>query len=84
MKASADLIDAWRAEPEAEVAVIVHVDGPADQYKEALSDLGLAVERVFRLTSTISGRGLACQVLDMLETPWIRRVELDRQITTMG
>ncbi len=84
VKANADLIEVWRAAPQAEVAVIVHVDGPAEQRREDVVESGLAVERVFRLTNTIAARGLACHVLDLLESSWVRRIELDAQITTMN
>jgi hypothetical protein len=84
VKASADLIEAWRAAPQSRVAVIVHVDGPPEQYREDVVKSGLVVERVFRLTNTIAACGLACHVLDLLEALWVRRIELDAQITTMN
>lgn len=84
MKAGADLIEGWRLEPDVEVSVIVHVDGPAEQYKEALVDLEFTVARVFRLTNTIAGHGLARQVLALLDAEWVNKVEPDRRITTMS
>jgi hypothetical protein len=84
VKASEDLIEGWRAEPDVEVSVIVHVDGPAEQYKGALADLEFTVARVFRLTNTIAGHGRARQVLALLDVVWVNKVEPDRQITTMS
>ena len=84
MKAGADLIEGWRAEPDADVSVIVHVDGPAEQYKEALADLEFTVARVFRLTNTIAGHGSARQVLALLDAAWVNKVEPDRRVTTMS
>ncbi len=84
MKAGADLIEVWRAEPDAEVSVVVHVDGPAEQYREALAEFEFTVARVFRLTNTIAGHGLARQVLALLDATWVNKVEPDRRITTMG
>lgn len=83
MKANADLIEAWRANPQAEVDVIVHVDKPAVEHEKQLVDLGMQVGRVFRLTSTIAARGLARDVLDLLQEPWVQRIELDAEIRTM-
>lgn len=83
METDADLIKIWEANPEAEVSVIVHVDGSPEQYRVALTDLGMQVGRVFRLTSTLSARGLASSVLGLLQAPWVQRVELDQTITTM-
>jgi hypothetical protein len=83
VKADTDLIEAWRASPQAEVAVIVHIDGAPEEYRTALTDLGIQVGRVFRLTRTVSARGLARSVLDLLQEPWVQKVELDQKITTM-
>ena len=84
MKASAALVQAWQADPQTQVSVIVHTEGFAEQYGETMADLGMTVGRVFRLTNTIAARGLAFQILDLLEQPWVRKIELDQQITTMG
>lgn len=84
MKVSTDLIEAWRAEPESEVNVLVHVEGCPAEYGEAMSTYGLTVVRVFRLTSTVAARGMATQVLDLLDREWVTKVELDQQITTMS
>ena len=83
MKADTDLIEAWKANPQAEVAVIVHIDGAPEEYRTALTDLGMQVGRVFRLTRTVSAHGLARSVLDLLQEPWVQKVELDQKITTM-
>jgi hypothetical protein len=83
VKADADLIEAWEANPQVEVAVIVHVDGSPEQYRTALIDLGMQVDRVFRLTNTISARGPASSVLGLLQVSWVQKVELDQTITTM-
>jgi hypothetical protein len=83
MKASADLIEAWQANPQAEVDVIVHVERPAAAHEKTLVDLGMRVGRVFRLTSTISARGRARVVLDLLQEPWVQRIELDAEIRAL-
>jgi hypothetical protein len=83
MKADEGLVKAWEANPQAEVAVIVHVVGSPEQYKAALADLGMQIGRTFRLTRTIAARGLASSVLGLLQVAWVHKVELDQTITTM-
>jgi len=83
MKASSELLRTLREQSQAQVAVIVHVDGDPAQYGAALEQLGMSVIRTFRLTNTVAARGLARDVLALLDQPWITRVELDQTITTM-
>ena len=83
MKIAADLLGACESDPEAQLSVIVHVSGPPAQYVDALTAHGVSVERVFRLTSTVAARGPARRVLDLLEEPWVDKIEHDQQITTM-
>ncbi len=84
MKVSPDLIQVWQADPQAQVAVIVHVEGDPAQYVEAVKEHGISVVRTFRLTNTVAGRGPAGRVLELLQAPWVTKVEPDRRITTMG
>ena len=83
MKAATDLLRSWKDHPEAQLSVIVHVSGAPAQYVDALAAHGVSVVRVFRLTSTVAARGPAHRVLDLLEEPWVDKIEPDRQITTM-
>ena len=84
MKASPDLIRQWQQVPQAQVCVIVHVQGDPRQYVGAIGRLGLSVIRAFRLTNTIAAHGLACCALDLLNESWVRKVEPDQTITTMA
>ena len=83
VKASPDLVQAWRADPQAQVAVIVHVDGDPGQYVAAIEQRRLSVARTFSLTRTIAASGPACSVLELLDQSWVTKVELDQRITTM-
>ena len=84
MKAGPELVERWRRNPHSKVTVIVHVrDAPA-QHVEALRELGLSVTRTFRLTKTMAAQGLASDVLDLLDMPWVEKVELDQTITIQG
>jgi hypothetical protein len=82
MKASRALVERWKEKPRSRVSLIVHIRGDASEYVEKLSDLGLSVVREFRLTNTIAVRGTASRALDLLQKPWVVRVEPDRKITT--
>lgn len=84
MKASPDLLRVLQEQSQAEIAVIVHVDGDPAQYVKAVGQLGLSVARTFRLTHTIAARGLARDVLALLDQPWVTKVEPDQTITTMA
>jgi hypothetical protein len=83
VKASLDLIQVWQADPQAQAAVIVHVDGDPGQHVAAVERHALSVVRTFRLTHTIAARGPACGVLELLDQSWVTKVELDQKITTM-
>lgn len=83
MKASPELVQAWQSDPQAQVAVIVHVAGDARQYVEAVNELGMSGVRAFRLTNTIAARGPARCVLDLLAQPWVERIEPDQKITAI-
>ena len=83
MKASPDLIQLWQADPQAQVAVIVHVDGDPGKYVAAVEQRTLSVARTFRLTHTIAASGRACGVLELLDQSWVTKVELDQEITIM-
>ena len=83
MKISPDLLRVLQGQSQAEIAVIVHVDGDATQYVSPIGQFGLSVARAFRLTHTIAARGLAQDVYSLLEQPWVTKVELDQTITTM-
>jgi len=83
MKVAARILGAWKDDPEAQTSVIVHVSGPPGQYVDALAAHGVLVARVFRLTNTVAASGPAGKMLDLLDEPWVDRIEPDRRITTM-
>ena len=83
MKVSPNLLRVLQEQSQSEVAVIVHIDGDPAQYVTSLGQLGLSVVRTFRLTHTVAARGLARDVLSLLDQSWVTRVEPDQTITTM-
>jgi len=83
MKARSEWIAQWQTDAQANVPVIIHVDGDPKQYVETLIEKGLAVTHTFRLTQTVSANGPAQCVLDLLELSWITKIEPDQPIRTM-
>lgn len=83
MKARLEWIEQWRAAPQQAIAAIIHVDGDPQEYISPLKSEGLAVTRAFRLTQTIAANGPAQHFLDLLDLPWIVKIEPDQAITTM-
>ena len=82
MKVDPELEQTLKRAPQANVAVIVHVQGDPAQYTGAIETLELSVARVFRLTNTLAVRGAAFRVLELVDRPWVYKIESDRQITT--
>ncbi|MBN1935774.1 MAG: hypothetical protein JW934_13985 [Anaerolineae bacterium] len=83
MKAKPEWIEQWQAAPQETIAVIIHVDGDPRDYVPHLKSEGLSVTRAFRLTQTIAVTGSAQHFLDLLQSPWIVKIEPDQAITTM-
>ena len=82
MKVDPELEQTWQNAPQADVAVIVHVQGEPAQYTTAIEALDLSVARVFRLTNTLAVCGPAFRVLQLVDRPWVYKIESDRKITT--
>ena len=83
MKADSGLVQHLASMPDAEFQVLVRVADRAALYQTAVSEHGLTVERVFRLTRTIAARGSGERVLELLGESWVERVELDREVKAM-
>jgi hypothetical protein len=82
MKVDPELEQSLKRAPQANVAVIVHVQGDPAQYTSTIESLELAVVRVFRLTNTLALRGPASCVLQLSDQPWVNKIESDQRITT--
>ena len=83
MKADSELVQHLGSKPDAEFRVLVRVADQAPLYQNAVSEHGLVVERVFRLTKTIAARGAGRRVLALLDESWVERIELDREVKAM-
>ena len=84
MKVSPELKEVLQRDPQAEIAVIVHVDDDPTQYVSALEAVGLSVTRAFRLTNTLAVRGSAGRISNLAEESWVTKVEVDQRMTAMG
>jgi hypothetical protein len=82
MKVDQELDQTLKGDPQADVAVIVHVQGDPVQYTSAIEGLELSVSRAFRLTNTLAVHGRAVRVLQLVDQPWVNKIESDRRITT--
>jgi hypothetical protein len=82
MKVDSELEQALTRTPHAQVSVIVHVEGDPAQYTSAIEAYDLSVVRAFRLTNTLAVRGPASRLLQLVDEPWVSKIESDRTITT--
>jgi hypothetical protein len=83
MKVDSELEQTLTRAPNAQVSVIVHVEGNPVEYTSAIEAHDLSVVRAFRLTNTLAVRGLAFRVLQLADEPWVSKIESDRRITTL-
>ena len=72
------------ADPKQSVALIVRTGGDPAPHLPRLADLGLQVERRFKLLPGVSVTGSAEAALKLLEEDWVDKIEEDRPVTTMG
>lgn len=79
-KVAPDVRETWVKQPDEPFDLIVHVEGNMQERSQALQALGLQVGRSFRLTHTIGLRGTGKQALQLLDIPWVKRVEPDRTV----
>jgi hypothetical protein len=82
MKVDPELGQILKRAPQANVAVIVHVQEDPTLYVGPVESLGLSVVRTFRLTNTLAVRGVASHVLQLADRPWVTKIERDQKITT--
>ena len=84
MKIKAEFEARLRADPLAQVAVIVTTDGLPSEFASRTDMVGLKVQRQYRLRHMLALRGPANAALALLEEPWVLFVEEDQTVTTMG
>jgi hypothetical protein len=84
VKIKAEFENRLRADPSAQVAVIVTTDGPPADFTPRAEAVGLEVHRQYKLRHMLALRGPANAALALLDEPWVLSVEEDQPVTTMG
>lgn len=82
-KIAPDLLRRMQEEPDAEMRLIVRVDGDPAPAAERLAGGPLRVLRTFTLVPGLAVAGKANDALRLLDEPWVSRVEEDREVRTM-
>ena len=77
----AELRERLAAAPDDVVHLIVRTDGDPTPHLPRLADVGLRVERRFRLLPGVAASGRARAALLLAREPWVLRIELDRPVT---
>ncbi len=75
---------AWSSSPRKWVDLIIHVSGDVSERAGALEQRGCKVTRTFRLTRTLGIRCTGRMALELLDKPWVTRVEPDSPVRALG
>ena len=75
---------AWSANPREWVDLIIHVSGDVAERAATLEARGCKVTRTFRLTRTLGIRCTGKMALEILEQPWVSKVEPDSPVRALG
>ncbi len=78
-----DLLRQMKAAPDAEMRLIVRVEGDPAPAAARLAGGPVRVLRTFTLVPGLAVAGKARDCLRLLDEPWVSRVEEDRQVRTM-
>lgn len=75
---------AWSENPRKWVDLIVHVSGDVSDRVSTLTDRGCKVTRTFRLTRALGVRCTGRMALELLDKPWVTKIEPDRPVRALG
>lgn len=78
-----DLLQRMETDPDAEMRLIVRVDGDPVPAAERLAKGPVRVLRTFTLVPGLAVAGKARDCLRLLDEPWVRQVEEDRPVRAM-
>lgn len=76
--------DAWAENPRKWVDLIVHVTGDVNERVAALGERGCKVTRTFRLTRTVGVHCTGRMALELLDKPWVTKIEPDLPVKALG
>jgi len=82
-KIAPDLLRRMETEPDAEVRLIVRVDGDPAPAADRLAGGPVRVLRTFTLVPGLAVVGKAADCLRLLDEPWVSRMEEDRPVRAM-
>lgn len=78
------LKQAWAENPRKWVNLIVHVSGDVNERMNALSERGCKITRTFRLTRALGVRCTGKMALELLNKPWVTKIEPDQPVKALG
>lgn len=82
-KIDPDVEQQLRANPDAEVDLIVRTKGDAAPHLSWLASAGLRVKQQYRLTPGVAVSGPGQAALKLLNQDWVLSIEPDAPVTTM-
>jgi hypothetical protein len=82
-KIEPELEQQLKAKPDQTVDLIVRTNGDPTPRLDWLTSTGIQVKQQFRLSPGIAVRCSGAAALKLLDQDWVRRIELDRPVTTM-
>lgn len=83
-KISAELEQQLKTNPGQTVNLIVRTHGDATPHLEWLAAAGLQVTQQFKLTPGVAVSGRASSALALPDQEWVKFIELDAPVHTMG
>jgi len=78
------LRESLQGQPRGLVNLIVRVSGDLEQRAVLLAQRGVQIRHHLRLTKALAVRCTGEAALQMLQLPWIDRIEEDRPVRAMG
>ena len=82
-KIDAALRERFTAAPDEVVGLIVRTDGDPTPHLMRFGEMGMRVERRFRLLPGVSVTGRACAALSLAHEPWVLKIEEDRAVAAL-
>ena len=83
-KISAELEQQLKSMPNQTVDLIIRTQGDATPHLAWLASAGLQVNQQFRLSPGVAVSGTSASALKLLDQSWVKTIEIDGPVTTMG
>ena len=82
-KVSRELLSALQASPTAEFLLLVRTTQADDEAERTLHQLGMTIRQRLTLVPTFAVTASGAAAIELLNQPWVVRVEEDRPVHTM-